>query len=206
MVIRKIATFLAVAGASMLLAAACGNADTTATAPVTTAGPTPTIEFFAEPTTPATVEFPVETPTPPIVETAVKTPTPPVVESPGFDLEMCATTRAAQLPIEFEFAGTVPTGFDGINQANCTFTKAVETVTVTLTGPAKHTEIFTMAEPTPQVAFPLPDGTLSISTLEIVAPGEYQREISVTSVDGETLVISNQPGVLTTVMVLEPGN
>jgi len=26
-------------------------------------------------------------------------------------------TRAAQLPIEFEFFGTIPTGFDGINQA-----------------------------------------------------------------------------------------
>ena len=115
-------------------------------------------------------------------------------------------TRAAQLPIEFEFFGTVPTGFDGINQANCTFTKAVETVTVKLTGPATHTETFTLGEPTTEVSFPLPEGTLSISTLEIVPPGEYQREMTVISVDGDTLAISDQPGVLKTVTILEPSN
>ena len=175
--ITKIVAFITVAGAVMI-AAACGNADTAATAPIATAGTTPTVAFHAEPTTPVTVELPVETPTPPLVETEAETPTPPVVEVTMFDLATCAMTRAAQLPIEFEFAGTVPTGFDGINQANCTFTKAVQTVTVTLTGPANHTETFTLAEPTPQVAFPLPEGTLSISTLEIVAPGEYQREIN----------------------------
>jgi len=118
----------------------------------------------------------------------------------------CITTLAAQLPIEFEFFGTIPTGFDGINQANCTFTKPVQTVTVVLTGPATHTETFTPGEPTTEVSFPLPEGTLSISTSEIVPPGEYQREMTVTSVDGETLVVSDQPGVLKTVTILEPSN
>ena len=121
-----------------------------------------------------------------------------------FEVGPCRMTRAAQLPIEFEFEGTIPTGFDGINQADCTFTKAVETVTVTLTGPAEHTEIFTLGEPTTEVSFPLPEGTLSISTLEILPPGEYQREMTVSSVDGETLVIGDQPGVLKTVTILEP--
>ena len=83
------------------------------------------------------------------------------------------------------------------------FTKAVKTVTVKLTGPATHTETFTLSEPNVEVSFPLPEGTLSISTLEIVPPGEYQREMTVTSVDGETLVISDQPGVLKTVTILE---
>ena len=115
----------------------------------------------------------------------------------------CITTLAAQLPIEFEYKGTVPTGFDGINQARCTYTKAVETVTVVLSGPATHTETFTLDQPSMEVAFPLPEGTLSITTLEIVPPGEYQREMTVTSVDGETLVISDQPGVLKTVTILE---
>ena len=113
-------------------------------------------------------------------------------------------TRAAQLPIEFEFKGTIPTEFDGINQATCTFTKAVERVTVKLTGPATHTETFTLGEPSAQVAFPLPEGSLSLTTQEIVPPGEYQREMTVTSVDGERLVISDQPGVLNTVTILEP--
>lgn len=120
-----------------------------------------------------------------------------------FEMGPCMTTLAAQLPIEFEYFGTIPTGFDGINRANCTFTKAVETVTVTLTGPANHTEVFTLEEPATQVSFPLPEGTLSIITAEIVPPGEYQREISVTSVDGDTLVVSDQPGVLETIAILD---
>ncbi|PKB57723.1 MAG: hypothetical protein BZY73_01640 [SAR202 cluster bacterium Casp-Chloro-G3] len=115
-------------------------------------------------------------------------------------------TRAAPLPIEFEYFGTIPTGFDGINQANCTFTKEVASVTVVLSGPAAHSETFTLEPPTTEVSFPLPEGTLSISTLEIVPPGEYQREMTVVSVTGETLTISDQPGVLKTVTILEPTN
>ena len=114
----------------------------------------------------------------------------------------CLMTRAAQLPNEFEYKGSIPTGFDGINRATCTFTKEVKTVTVSLSGPASHTEVFTLAEPTKEVPFPLPEGTLSISTLEIVPPGEYQRRMTVTSVDDETLVISDLPGVLKTVTIL----
>ncbi len=124
----------------------------------------------------------------------------------SFDVGPCAMTRAAQLPIEFEFQGTIPTGFDGINQANCTFTKPVETITLMLTGPATHTEMFTLTEPTSAVSFPLPEDTLSISTLEIVPPGEYQREITAASVDDDTVVVSDQPGVLKTITILEPAS
>ena len=127
-----------------------------------------------------------------------------ILEPVVFEVGPCAVTLAAQLPIEFEYKGTIPTGFDGINRANCTFTKEVETVTVVLTGPATHTETFTLSEPSTEVSFPLPEGTLSISTLEIVPPGEYQREMTVTAVDGDTLLISDQPGVLKTVTILEP--
>ena len=130
---------------------------------------------------------------------AQEIPTPVVLEAIG----PCRITRAVQLPIEFEYTGSIPTGFDGINQATCTFTKPVETVTVVLTGPATHTETFTLGEPSAEMAFPLPEGTKSITTLEIVPPGEYQREMTVTSVEGETLVISDQAGVLKTVTILE---
>jgi hypothetical protein len=126
-----------------------------------------------------------------------------IVEPVVFEIGPCRTTLAAQLPIEFEYAGTVPTGFDGINTATCTFTRAVETLRVVLTGPATHSETFTLSAPSTEVSFPLPEGTLSITTLEIVPPGEYQREMTVTSVDGETLVISDQPGVLQTVTIVE---
>ena len=122
-------------------------------------------------------------------------------ESFGFD-RPCSLTRAAQLPIEFEYKGSIPTGFDGINRANCAFTKPVEKVTVVLSGPAEHVETFTLSEPTTEVSFPLPEGTLSITTREIVPPGDFQREITVTSIDGETLVISDQPSVLKTVTIL----
>ena len=159
----------------------------------------------------ATVLKPVPT-TPPAPTALIEpplgpTPTPePENVQPLFDVGPCRMTRAAQLPIEFEYAGSIPTGFDGVNQARCTFTKPVETVTVVLTGPATHSETFTLGEPSVEVAFPLAEGTLSITTQEIVPPGVYQREMTVTSVDGETLVIRGQPGVLNTVTILEPSN
>ena len=133
------------------------------------------------------------------------TPLEPETAETVFEVGLCVTTEAAPLPIEFAYEGTVPTGFDGINKGTCTFTEPVKTVTVTLTGLAEHIETFTLGEPATEVSFPLPEGTLSISTMEIVPTGEYQRKLTVTSVNGETLVISDQPGVLTTVTILEPG-
>jgi putative lipoprotein len=118
-------------------------------------------------------------------------------------LTVCMVTEAVALPIEFEYFGTVPTGFDGINQANCNFTKAVETITVTLTGPATHSEVFTLAEASTALSFPLPEGTLSITTMEIVPAGEYERTITLTAVDGDTLILSDEPGVLKTVTIVE---
>ncbi len=193
----KRATVLSVILGMLLVAAlACGS--TPAIQP--TALVTPNATEAPQPVQPTSDTSQVTSPpsaTPPLEPETGKIP---------FDGGPCLTTLAAQLPIEFEFKGTIPTGFDGVNRATCIFTKAVETVTVKLTGPATHTEIFTLAEPTTQVSFPLSEGTLSISTLEIVPPGEYQREMTVTSVDGETLAISDQPGVLKTVTILEPPN
>ena len=77
--ITKIGAFLAAAG-TVMIAAACGNAYTTATAPIATANTTPTVASHAEPTTQAPVELLIEMPTPPIVETEAETPTAPVVE------------------------------------------------------------------------------------------------------------------------------
>ena len=193
----KRATVLSVILGMLLVAAlSCGGAP----ASQPTALATPNATEAPQPAQPTSDMSQVTSPppaTPPLEPETVKIP---------FDVGPCRMTRAAQLPIEFEFKGTIPTGFDGINQATCTFTKAVEAVTVKLTGPATHTETFTLKEPTTEVSFPLPEGTLSVSTLEIVPPGEYQREMTVTSVDGETLSISDQPGVLKTVTILQPTN
>ncbi len=128
------------------------------------------------------------------------------IDSPVFEVAGCRMTRAARLPIEFVYTGSVPTGFDGVNRANCSFNQAVKKVTVVLTGPAIHNETFTFPEPTTQVSFPLPEDTLSVSTLEIVPPGKYQRKITVTSVEGQTVVISDLPSVLKDVTILEPTN
>ena len=122
----------------------------------------------------------------------------------SFEVGPCLTTLAVPVPIEFVYVGTIPTAFDGINSASCSFTKAVETVTVTLSGPANHTETFTLTYAATNVSFPLPEGTLSITTQEIVPPGDYTREVTVTSVDGETLRITGQTGMLTTVTILSP--
>jgi putative lipoprotein len=118
-------------------------------------------------------------------------------------LTVCMVTEAVALPVEFEYFGTAPTGFDGINKANCNFTKAVERITVTLTGPDTHSEIFTLAEASTAVSFPLPEGALSITTMEIVPAVEYVRTITLQSVDGDTLVLSDEPGVLQTVTIVE---
>ncbi len=126
------------------------------------------------------------------------------IDSPVFDVTACRLTRAAQLPIEFVYSGSVPTGFDGNNRADCSFNQAVDKVTVVLTGPATHSETFTFPGPTTQVSFPLPEDTLSVSTLEIIPPGKYHRKITVTSVDGETVVISDLPSVLKDVTILDP--
>ena len=59
------------------------------------------------PTRPPAIVEPTTSPT--------STPEPEVVEI--FDVGPCRMTRAAQLPIEFEYKGTIPTGFEGINKA-----------------------------------------------------------------------------------------
>ena len=193
MITKSAIAIVFIIGILALAAVACGE-----TTPVP-AGTQPSIATESKPL-PTTA--PALTAT--IEPTAVPAMTPePEGVKPAFDVGPCRITRAAQLPIEFVYTGSIPTGFDGINQAACTFTKQVETVTVVLTGPATHREVFTLIEPRVDVVFPLPEGTLSITTQEIVPPGEYQREITITSVDGESLVISEQPGVLKTVTIVE---
>ena len=193
MITRSTIAFIFIIAVLALGAVACGDATPE---PLATQLPSAT-ESEPMPTTPPSPTAPIE-PTPLPADTLE-----PATVTPPFDVGPCRMTRAAQLPIEFEYTGSIPTGFDGINQATCTFTKPVATVIVVLTGPATHTETFTLDAPSAEVAFPLPEGTLSITTQEIVPPGEYQREMTVVSVDGETLVISGQPGVLSTVTILE---
>ncbi len=133
---------------------------------------------------------------------APEEPEAPVVQQP-----LCMTTLAVQLPIEFYYGSDpVPTGFDGINVANCTFGEEIDRVVVTLTSIESghvHSDNFSLAEATAQVAFPLPEGTLSFGTLEVLEPGKYERVITAYGVDGGEYNI-NELGALGEVTILEP--
>ena len=130
-------------------------------------------------------------------------PEAPVVAQP-----ICMTTLAVQAPIEFFYgSGPVPTGFDGVNVANCTFGEEIERVEVTLTAIDSghvHTENFTLTEATTQVSFPLPEDTLTFGTLDMLAPGKYERVITAYGVNGGEYNI-NELGALSEVTILEPG-
>ena len=119
---------------------------------------------------------------------------------------LCMSTLAAQLPIEFEHASdAVSTAFDGINVANCTFPVAIESVRVTITNletGAKHTQVFSLPQPSDQVSFPLGEDVLSLGTAEIVAPGEYARVLEAIAVDGVVYNLTADQGALDTVTVL----
>ena len=83
-----------------------------------------------------------------------------------------------------------PTGFDGRNSATCRFSKPVSKVSVTLTngGGSVHGETFFIEPPVYEVPFPLPEGmwALSEKTLELLAPGDYQRSMVAIAEDGDT--------------------
>ena len=130
------------------------------------------------------------------------------VEEPVAPEVLCMSTLAAVLPIEFYFGvDRMPTGFDGINIAGCTFSELIESVTVTITpagegGP--HSAHFMLEEARAQVSFPLPAGTLGIETAEWVLPGEYSRRLIATAVSGTVYDLTADYGALDTVTILEP--
>ncbi|MCH7594791.1 MAG: hypothetical protein IIB27_09775 [Chloroflexi bacterium] len=129
-------------------------------------------------------------------------PEAPVVAPP-----LCMTTLAVQAPIEFFYGSEpVPTGFDGINVANCTFGEEIERVEVTLTAIDSghvHSENFQLPEATTQVSFPLPEDTLTFGTLDMLESGTYERVITAYGVNGGEYNI-NELGALGEVTILEP--
>jgi hypothetical protein len=132
---------------------------------------------------------------------APEEPEVPVVQPP-----LCMTTLAVQAPIEFYYGSEpVPTGFDGVNVASCTFGEEIERLAVTLTSVESghvHSDNFEF-EATAQVSFPLPEGTLSFGTLEMLEPGLYKRVITAYGVNGGEYNI-NELGALSEVTILEP--
>jgi hypothetical protein len=121
-----------IVGVLLIAAIACGD---------TSSDPTPIPQQESTEPTPqptATAEDSDAVPQPTAEPTETTQPTPQPDEDEGepvvFQVGPCEMTAALPLPIEFEYQGSVPTGFDGFNRAGCNFSKPVQTVTVVLTG------------------------------------------------------------------------
>ncbi len=90
----------------------------------------------------------------------------------------------------------VPTGFDSINIANCTFNQPVESITIDITeavgsGPRRaiRSDTIEIAVPATEIRFPL-TGDLATSIMPTgVAPGNYSRFMQAVAVDGQRLVL-----------------
>ena len=120
--------------------------------------------------------------------------------------QLCMSTMAVQLPIEFHFGqNATPTGFDGINSTSCMFPEKITKITVVLTdidGGPSHVESWGLPEASSSVSFPLPANWLSMATRAWLGAGEYNRTMTATGVSGETYDLVAQVSALGTVTIL----
>ena len=120
----------------------------------------------------------------------------------------CFHTEAKPLPLTFDVRNDpTPTGFDGMNHAYCTFSEPISKVSVTLRngGGSVHGESFSFDPPAYELQFPLREGLWASSekTLELLAPGDYQRQMVAISKDGDSWdMTANINAVLKTVTVV----
>lgn len=80
----------------------------------------------------------------------------------------------------------IPTGFDPVNSAGCTFTKPIVSVTLELLreGETIVEQEITLVPPSKGVGFPLPKDKVTLLP-DKLEPGPYDRRIQVMSVEGE---------------------
>ena len=118
----------------------------------------------------------------------------------------CFHTEAEPLPLTYDVLNEpTPSGFDGRNSAGCRFSKPVSKVSVLLSNDdgSRHGETFFIEPPSVELSFPLPDGLVSEKTLELLAPGEYRRQMVAVAEDGDTRdVTANVRAALDTVTVV----
>jgi hypothetical protein len=118
----------------------------------------------------------------------------------------CFHTEAEPLPLTYDVLNEpTPSGFDGMNSAGCRFSKPVSRVSVFLSNDngSRHGETFFIEPPSVELSFPLPDGLMSEKTLELLAPGEYRRQMVAVAEDGDTWdVTANLQAALDTVTVV----
>ena len=133
-------------------------------------------------------------------ETAhVDTPTPEPTDQLGRE---CAQTLIGfSGPIDaIRGVDHVPTGFDPVNSAGCTFTESTSGVILELLRDGERVfEQEIVLEPASEVVgFPLPEDQVGLVPADM-EPGAYDRRIQVTTVDGESMVLMSD-----TIWVFDP--
>ena len=121
----------------------------------------------------------------------------------------CFYTESEPLPLTYNVLNEpTPTGFDGRNSATCRFSTPISKISVTLTneGGSVHGETFLIEPPVNEIPFPLTEGLWAASekTLELLAPGDYQRKMMAIAMDGDTWdVTAHVDAALNIVTVVE---
>ena len=190
-----------------ITAAACG--ELTTPEPGSTTGPTltpsglspgdaPTSEPTGELTTPETRSTTGPTPTPGGLSPGDS----PTSEPPEKLARECAlTVEGFPGPIDaLRGVDRIPTGFDPVNSAGCTFTKPIASVSLALLreGETIIEQEIILVPPSKAVAFPLPKDRVMVLP-DNMEPGSYDRRIQVTSTDGDLMV-----PIYDTVWVFDP--
>ena len=119
----------------------------------------------------------------------------------------CWYTEADPQPITFDVATEpTPTGFDGFNSGGCRFSKQISRVSVTLRNDdgSVHGETFFIEPPLHELSFPLRADLPSEETLELLAPGEFRREMVAIADDGDTWDITENVDAALKTVTVEP--
>ncbi len=84
----------------------------------------------------------------------------------------------------------VPTGFDPINSANCTFTKPIASITLELLreGEITFNQTIALDPASADVPFPLPRDLVAVVPPDLET-GRYDRRMQATSTEGETIEV-----------------
>ena len=90
------------------------------------------------------------------------------------------------------------TAIDAFNSGGCRFNVPIVQVRLVLTRDMAtvYWETFRIAPPSPEVPFPLKEGTDSVRTGGPLAPGEYSRRIVAVATDGQEMVLTSTDGFL----------
>ena len=116
------------------------------------------------------------------------TPEPPE----DLTLETCSITEIASIGPVRAFRGEdpIPTGFDSINSADCTFSMPIASINVQLSrqGQTVFDQTFPLNPVDPEVGFPLPSHLVPEIPVDWET-GRYERRMSVTSAEGQTMEV-----------------